>query len=452
MAWMVVNWSEFMTVQMGGSVLNLEIRPNTIYLNQQPLLLTQPWLELLQLAALHTLESPPDLTPLDVQQLPSWRAKSVEVIKSSLSREHKKWVRLYGVSFLTGQLGKAFRLNPELTPVLTESVAALQEKLRPKSNLLAKLENPEAEVQANLMLAKLSIENGLLEKALVAIQNALNANASPVLKQEALFYQARVYEFRSEFTVAHQSLQRLKKCLEWHEKNNSPSHPRAKAWFQIGTARIYLRQAQWQEAKSAYLAAKKYLEPHHYRELGMVFNGLGRVAQNTTHLDVAQKHYEQALEFYHRAEWTWAVQATLNDCGVVYKERCKLIWKRQNHQAQKHLEQAFRYFTLCQQNCEAAQTGDESAVLEINLGWCYRMFEQFDLARQWLEKAVQLATKARNLSDLGWAYMEYAELELVTNGKLAAAEMYSRACGAFEDGQIDSARDLAKYKLEEMLR
>jgi tetratricopeptide (TPR) repeat protein len=429
---------------------HIEITQTSIRLGTLDLELKPMWLELIALAALHTIEQHPTVTLLDVQQLLNWQAKDLTVIKSCLYREHKKWQKILAIPIFSGSLSSAFCLNPALTPVFTEPLEEIRAKLHPQSRLIPKLENPEAEAQANLMLAKLNIETGQLAAALIALTNALNTNASLSLKQEALFYQARTHEFRAEYEFAHQSLAQLKQCIETQSKNQSNLEPRARAWYSIGCARIHLRLGEWQQAKTAYLFAKHFLEKHHYREWGMIFNGLGRVAQNTTTLDEAQKHYEKALAHYHHAEWTWAVQATLNDCGVVFKERYKN--HPNNPKARKHLEQAFRYFTLCQQNCEAAHTGDESAVLEINLGWCYRMFEQYDTAQQWLEKAVQLATKAHNLSDLGWAYMEYAELEMQTSGKVAAAEMYSRAYEAFEDGQIDSARDLAKYKLEEMLR
>jgi tetratricopeptide (TPR) repeat protein len=434
-------------------MITLLIAPTSITLESKTLELKPAWLEIIALAALRSHEENPEVQLLDIPKLPSWQTKDLNVIKASLSREHKKWIQKLGTPIFVGQLGKAFKLNPALTPAFTESLEAVRASLQPKGRLLAKLENPDAEAQANLMLAKLSIETGKLEAALATLENALDANASTDLKQEALFYQARAYEFNGQYTKAKQSLQRLKKCIEWHEQHNSRSEPRAKAWHSIGLARIHLRAGEWEKAKTAYLIAKKHLEPHHYRELGMIFNGLGRVAQNSEALNEAQKHYETALEVYHRAEWVWAVQGSLNDLGVTFKLRCELLWKHNQPKAQKYLEQAFRYFMLCHQNCQAANTGDESAVVEINLAWSYRMFGQYDTAKEWIERAIQLATKANNLSDLGYAHMEYAELERIISGKIAAANQYHLAYNAFDqEPELGKARDTAKFKLDEVLR
>lgn len=86
-------------------------------------------------------------------------------------------------------------------------------------------------------------------------------------------------------------------------------------------------------------------------------------------------------------------------------------------------------------------------MLETNLAWCYRKFRQYDQAKEWIDQAVRLASKAGNTSDLGMAYLEYAELELVTHGQIAAVRRLEQAVQVFEEGGLEGLRVHAQRRL-----
>jgi tetratricopeptide (TPR) repeat protein len=449
--------------------VKLELHLTHITLETTTLELKPQYLEVLQLAALQHLEGNSDLSILEIAALPHWHDKQTSSIAPLLQKQHKIWQQTLGISLFMGSFYKTFHLNPDLTPVFTQPLEDVRRAFAPKPSIV-RLENSDAEAQSQLILGKIHIEHGRLESAIAAFQFALEVEPATIIKQEAFFYLARAYEFSSQYKLAEKTLHRLHKCLEYHEREGNPTDPVAYAWYNIGSARIHLRHSRWTEAKTHYLRARGILaaHPHHHRELGMVHNGLGRIAQNSpvpegtprtrivdlleVNLSLAMREYQTALHHYHLDNWRWAAQASLNDLGVVYKEKCKLIWNKLNPQAMQHLAQALRYFTLCHDICQAENTGDESAVVEINLGWAYRLYGQPDTARQWLEKAVQLATQAGNKSDLGWALCEFAELELQSGDKNAAIDRLETAKDVFDLVGLHEAGNVALRRLLEVRR
>jgi tetratricopeptide (TPR) repeat protein len=445
----------------------LTISATSATIESTPLALKPQYLEVLQLAALRQLEGNPDLTTLEVAALPHWHNKQAASIAPLLLKQHKIWQAALGIPLFVGSFYKVFRLNPDITPIFTQPLEQVRQDFAPKPSIV-RLENRDAEAQSQLILGKIHIERGKLEAAISAFHAALEVEPSTIIKQETLFYLARAYEFQSEFGLAEKTLHRLHKCLEYHEREGNPTESVAYAWHSIGCARIHIRHSRWAEAKALYNKAKSILaaQPHRHRELGMVHNGLGRVYQNSpapegtpqtrltdlleVNLSHALREYETALHHYHLDTWHWAAQASLNDLGVVYKEKCKLIWRHQNPQAQRHLAQALRYFTLCHQICQAENTGDESAVVEINLGWAHRLYGQPDTARVWLEQALHLASQAGNKSDLGWGLCEFAELEWQLGNRNAAIEKLETAKEVFDSVGLLDAGNVALRRLLEV--
>ena len=429
-------------------MLSLDISTYSIQLEQQQLGLKPQWMEVLLLAATRSQTSEPLLTLDNIGQLPNWHGYSSNPsIHAALAREHKKWQQHFGLPLLVGHFGKQFRLNPNIPVRFVQPLEEIKQHLTPKTPTIYALENHDTEAQVQLMLGQLSIERGQLEAAKSAFQKALQTNACENIKLEILFYQARALELQCQYQAAKQSLEQLWQIIQTKKTLES----RAKAWYKIGTARIQLRLEDYPNAQKNFLSAKKHLKAHHHREHGMIHSGLRRIAYHTGSLPDALKHAEAALEHYHQAGWTWAVQAALNDCGTIYRKRCELIWENQNSRARQHLTLALRYFSLCAEQCAVAGIGQDSAAVEINLLWCYRKQEDFETARSWAEKAVQIATRAGNQNDQAWALAEYAELEVQLGAVLEAANKFHQAFNIFDAIGLIGPRNHVRRRLEEVL-
>jgi tetratricopeptide (TPR) repeat protein len=405
-------------------MLILNSYTNTMQIQNRHLKLKPQWVEFITLSALKSLESNPTLTPAEIRSLGTWQNYSSDAsVHAAISREHKKWEQHFEIPVLTGKFGKAFRLNPDLQPQFVQLLEEIKHKLVHTTHKPQRLENPDSESQSQLLLGQLYLERGHLEKAQSAFLAALAARPNTNLRCESIFWLARVEELLGLYEQAKRTTARILEEIKKQNPNNLD--PRVKAWHAISLARIELRYDRWQLAKTLFNNAKKQLKPQHHRELGMVHNGLRRIAAHTSTLEEAQEHAEQTLRHYHQAHWTWGVQAALCDCGALYRKRAERIWENQNNHARKHLGQALRYFLLCTEICEAANTGNNSAMVEINLAWTYRKLEQLETAKNWIEKAIQIASNAKNQSDLAWAYMEKAELETLHGNRIGAAVHYN---------------------------
>lgn len=421
---------------------------NTIYIENRQLALKPQWLELLSLSALKHLENNPTLSPSDVRTLGSWRNYSTDAsVHAAISREHKKWQQHFEIPVLIGKFGKAFCLNPDLQPQFVQLLEEVKNKLAQSPHTLQRLENPDSESQAQLLLGQLQLERGNLDKAQSAFLAAQAARPKAELRCEILFWLARVEELLGLYEQAKRTTARIEEEI----KKQPSIDARVKAWKHISSARIELRFDRWQLSKKLFNAAKKHLKPEQHRELGMVHNGLRRIAVHTTSLEEAQQHAEKTLWHYHQAHWTWGVQAALCDCGAIYRKRAERIWENQNKQARKHLGQALRYFLLCTEICQAAGTGNNSAMVEINLAWSYRQLEQLEDAKHWIDKALAIAESAKNQSDLAWAHMEKADLEALHGNRVGAAVHYNQAAEIFEVLQLRHHQENALQHVKKTL-
>ncbi len=431
-------------------MLILNSHTNTMQIQNRQLKLKPQWVELISLSALKSLESNPTLTPSEIRTLSTWQNYTSDAsVHAAISREHKKWIQHFEIPVFTGKFGKAFRLNPELQPPqFVQLLEEIKTKLVHITHSPQRLENPDAESQSQLMLGQLHLERGNLEKAQSAFLSAYATRPNPLLRCEVLFWLARAEELLGLYEQAKRTSARI---MEEHKKQ-PVLEPRVRAWHAISLARIELRLDRWQKAKKLFVYAKKHLKLQHHRELGMVFNGLRRIAAHTTSLEEAQEHAEQTLWHYHQAQWTWGVQAALCDCGALYRKRAERIWQNQNNQARKHLGLALRYFLLCTEICQAAGTGNNSAMVEINLAWSYRTLEQLPEAKAWIEKALCIAQSAGNQSDLAWAHMEKADLEAMHGNRIGAAVHYNQAAEIFAALQLWHHQETATFYAERILR
>jgi tetratricopeptide (TPR) repeat protein len=370
-------------------MLTLNSYTNTIQIKNRQLKLKPQWVELISLSAIKSVESNPTLSPAEIRTLSTWQNYTSDAsVHAAISREHKKWIQHFAIPVFIGKFGKAFRLNPALQPQFVQLLEEIKHKVVHTAPRPQRLENPDSESQSQLMLGQLQLEHGHLEKAQAAFLSAQAARPNPNLRCEILFWLARVEELLGLYEQAKRT---SRKILE-EQKKHPALEARVTAWHAISLARIELRFDRWQLAKKLFNTAKKHLKPQHHRELGMVHNGLRRIAAHTTSLEEAQEHAEQTLWHYHQAHWIWGVQAALCDCGGLYRKRAERIWAGQNNQARKHLEQALRYFLLCTEICQAAGTGNNSAMVEINLAWSYRTLEQPEEAKHWVDKALARAS------------------------------------------------------------
>ncbi len=429
-------------------MLILNSYTSTMQIENRHLQLKPQWVELLSLSAIKSFENNPTLTPAEIRNLSTWQNYTSDAsVHSAISREHKKWMQHFEIPVFTGKFGKAFRLNPELKPQFVQLLEEIKHKIIQTTHSPQRLENPDSESQSQLLLGQLQLERGNLAKAQSAFLAAQAARPNHYLRCEILFWLARVEELLGLYEQAKRTTARILEEIKKQESLDA----RAKAWYAISLARIELRFDRWQLSKKLFLTAKKHLKPEHHRELGMVYNGLRRIATHTSSLEEAQAHAEQTLWHYHQAHWTWGVQAALCDCGAIYRKRAERVWTQQNSQARKHLGQALRYFLLCTEICEAAGTGNNSAMVEINLAWSYRTLEQLQEAKHWIDKAIEIAGSAKNQSDLAWAHMEKAELEALHGNRVGAAVHYNQAAEIFEVLQLRHHQENALRNAKKIL-
>jgi hypothetical protein len=406
------------------SPLEISLNPPSLKLDGQPIAVTQHWLNAIAYLALRSLENNPICTPEELCTVIGWNNKpssnAVSIIKF-----HQKYPNFIVAS--NGAISKHFRLSQHLQPVFLEDHNTIRTNLlQPQPNLL----NPNSiDARASIAIGILWIERGELQKAISTFETALGTKTALPERLEMLAWLARAQEFGvtgGNYQASEKTLTQLETEIRTAKRKNQVFPSTREAMLHIQRGRIHFRKGEYANAETQYLKAVPLLRPNDNLEHGALQNGFGRIAQERKSLDQAFNHYQSSAQHYAKGNWLWGMQAALNDCGVICIQRYENIIQNQPKRAKKHLEQAAHYLGLCQQICSAANLGQESCVLEINLAQVAWLRDDKPQALHWIEVATDLNNKTNNNHDKILIHAMYGTI-LEPEDKAAAFVQYQQA-------------------------
>jgi tetratricopeptide (TPR) repeat protein len=401
--------------------LLLRLHPPRASLESRDLELSEHWVYALALLGLRRLEGEPQCTPEELIGLPTWphTTKSSSIGKSvaGFARRHP--------GLITGTtITKRFCLEPRLEVCFEEPLKQVRHALFTSQQPRPTQQLPSAAPSGLLSMGILHLERGRLREAERAFNQALDHPSAPFQRFETLYWLIRALELQGEWEQGQRQLQRMRRSL--CSTNALPAETRhGEALAFMAEARLHLRLGRPECAEVCYLEAKLKLPRAAERDWGSLHNGLGRIAQAKGQFELALECYGLSLQCQMRAGWSWAQQAALNDCGVVLEllgDQTRRADKRQ-----RYWQRAIEHYLLCHGICAAGDIGQDSACVEINLGSLHRKLRQFDMARDWLERALMLAERAPNPHDQALALTCMGELERDLGHDSAAKSAFKAA-------------------------
>lgn len=435
-------------------VLTIETATGRVLYDRQPLPVSLHWAYLYGLLALRVLDGGArEVTIKDVCRLPTWTEVQPRSVATSVAR-HLSTMQSKGFTLIAAPHGGRTRrigLDPEQVPRVRIDVgrAAFLTWLGVSSEAQAPLENIEA--GRLLVLAQTAFEQGMYAeaetRALKAL--ALEPGVDQCLRVLALVAWVRIVNSPyDEGWAAVQALQRQLKLFQAHVESVQPS-PAAEALVWLQTGRFHMRKQQARRAREAYGRAAKLLTPEHHREWGAVESGLGYLAQQSGHLDEAERRYRAALEQFSRGHWPWAMHVQYNNLAAVCFNLHVKLEETNPDTAAEWLNAAVRWSHDAMEFAREMDYGG-AVDLETNLAYAARLQGDYTAAGEWLRRARSVVSASESTTDLACIEAEQAELHEALGDRAAAISALHRAVILLHQVGTDAWTTAAENRLAQL--
>lgn len=216
--------------------------------------------------------------------------------------------------------------------------------------------------------------------------------------------------------------QALEKADEFHD-------PDVKGRILINTWNLYIDSGRKEEGLKQLDEVLSFLDKKQDLRLKcVVLNKSGLYFWNENDLDKALKQFKEALEIAKKLENKREISVILENIGQLYGER------NQIDQAIEKFQESLFY---------VKQTEDLSlqATFMARIGRFYKKkFENTDIAIKYLQEAVQLFLKVKNLENAGFLLKELGQIHEEQNEKIKALKFYRESLNIFK--QIDEKDEI----------
>jgi tetratricopeptide (TPR) repeat protein len=288
----------------------------------------------------------------------------------------------------------------------------------------------------NLMLAQDAVEHGLLPEAEKYANAVLEGHSKPHPSTRSqrlaahciLLYIASIGRDKDAIQASEAEIDDLRLALEESlDPRDDASHLRrldyAKSHLQI--AKAYLTSGSdkelLQKVKVTLHKASTHLLPTDTRELAHYHATYSSVYLKTGEYLEGIQCADKALKQFLQERWIWGVQAMYAQIAILlrFEAERKLSADKQANKGknsqiaeqdfQDKLNVVLMWLEKAKELCDFAKLGGSSE-LEIQLGRTYRLAGKMDLAKRYLDDAIDTAQKDGYRGDLALAWREYGNL------------------------------------------
>lgn len=188
----------------------------------------------------------------------------------------------------------------------------------------------------------------------------------------------------------------------------------AASWGELGNMFCY--RAIYDECLDCFLKSLRYTEELGNKVyIGVTLNNIGGVYYLLEDYEKALEFYEESFTVYNEIKSEYGIALSSNNIGSVYLEYYD------------DLDSAYKYLKIAESYSEEIGFTEQLAETSANLARLFGLSDEFDLAKEYYNKSIQLNKQIQNRRGLAQSYVSFASLYF-GEGLYVRAKEYLDSC------------------------